>query len=332
VDLFCKIRGVKETRARFEWLYRANPAGEARVWILQTSSGKPVGFTAGFPREVWVCGERKRALVCGDFSIETAHRTLGPAVMLRRAVKVLIDGGEYALLYAHPSPRMLAVHGRVGHPQLSSMMRWVQPLRARNTARARLGPLIGSLVTPALNLMLTTRRWLQCASTSGLTVQETSSLTDEYDALDAVLGTVYPVIGCRGRAHLTWRFLECPKVQVTILEARDGARQLVGYLVLQHDAELAAIHDLAYLPGSGADRALVATAVRRVSDTRAENLIFVVPREYPGRPALRSAGFWERSPELPIVCYAGQDLPQKAVIEAAESWYMTVGDRDVYPY
>ncbi|UCF19812.1 MAG: hypothetical protein JSU87_18185 [Gemmatimonadota bacterium] len=330
VRLFRDIRGVQESGARFSWLYHDNPAGAARIWILKEPSGEPVGFTSGYPRAFWVDGEVVTALNCGDFSVAAGHRSLGPALMLRRPAKSLVDAGVYAFLYAHPLPAMLAVHRRVGHAQLSTMERWVYPLRAGAILERRLGRGLARLLAPVADSGLRARRILQGTRGRRFDIQEVDDFSADYDDLDLELGQQYPVIGRRTASFLRWRFLRQPAVAATVLEARrsvDGV--LVGYLVSEPGVPTAKVRDMACIPGLGVERALLLAAARRAAATGAQSLNVVVQKAFPGTPALQSLGFWERDEEQATVSYGGAGFFGKARVEDVANWYMTIGDRDI---
>lgn len=333
LELFCMFRGSPESRTRFEWLYLQNPTGAARVWILQDDRGAPIGFTACFPRQMWVGGRPCAALIGGDFSIATAHRTLGPATMLRREAKALVDRGEFDFFYSHPLPAMLSVHRRVGHPQIGHMIRWTLPLRAERILSERLNRRTAALLAPAANLALAVQRWAQHRAGGtqgkGFRVRQVAEFSDEYDALDHALAQSYHVIGCRTARHLGWRFLANPTIDPVVIEARDSTDRLSGYLVLEHGESKTTVHDLAYLPGSGAERALLGNAARRAVDRESRSLDIAVQRGFPGSGALKSLGFWEREQVNPTVSYGGGSFFGKALVEDAANWFMTAGDRDV---
>ena len=103
---------LEETRdtpthpGRIEWLYTKNPFGDAIVWVLRDPSCRFAGFTAALPRTFSVNGRSRRGWIGADFSIAPAHRTLGPAIQLRRAAREAIDGDQADLLVSFPNRRM----------------------------------------------------------------------------------------------------------------------------------------------------------------------------------------------------------------------------------
>lgn len=329
VRLFERFRGVQGVRDRMEWSYLRNPAGEPRVWTLRTSSGEEIAFTACHPRQVWVAGHRHTALVGGDFSVDPRHRTLGPAVKLRRAVTRLVERGVYPFVYSHPVPAMLAVHRRVGHPQIGTMARWAFPLRARRALEARVGAGPVTVLAPAADALLWARRHWARSGRPGVQVRQVQGFDEEYDELDRALGESYPVVGGRDRAYLTWRFLRRPKLWPSVLEARDRRGRLTGFLVLEATSPLAVVHDAAFLPNTGTEDALLLDAAQRAAEASADSLSLSLLSGSVAERRLGKLGFLRRSDRQAVVCYAGSGFSGKSLVEDPASWFMTAGDRDV---
>jgi len=160
-------------------------------------------------------------------------------------------------------------------------------------------------------------------------IHEAETFSQDIDALDWLLGKKYRVIGRRTRAHLVWRFIENPGLNVTVVEARDSGRMLMGYLVLELSTPTSKVHDLACLPSLGVERSLLLYAARRASEVGATTLDFVALRSFPAASDLRRFGFWERDESQPTICYAGKTFWGKARVEEERNWFMTIGDRDV---
>jgi hypothetical protein len=326
MELFRGIRGEEPDRARFERLYSVNPLGPARVWVLRDPDGRAIGFTAGYPREMWVDGRICRALNCGDFSVAAEHRTLGPALTLRRPAKALVDSGEFAFLYAHPLPAMLPIHARVGHRQLGEMTRWVHPIRIERALEGRLG--LSRVVGLLANNVLRVRRWLRHPAGGGIAVSEAGTFCEEYDVLDRALAAEHVVIGRRDRAYLTWRFSSGER-KVTVLEGRDRSGELAGYVVLEVGRPTSRVRDLACLRDRGAARALLLEAVQRAAAAGSDVVDVQALAGFPLAPRLRRIGFWERGSGGTVVCYGGEAFWGKSLVEDPGRWFMTLGDRDV---
>jgi hypothetical protein len=91
---------------RFRWLYLDNPAGPARAWFLhETAAQRACG--GSIPVSPLGLGARPnpRYGQVGDFAVDGGYRSLGPAVMLRRATFAPVDRRELASCYDCPTVR-----------------------------------------------------------------------------------------------------------------------------------------------------------------------------------------------------------------------------------
>src|ERR1700722_3995111 len=78
--------------ARFEWFYRRNPAGPSYSWFaVDEAAGRAVGVASLISRAMWLGPEVAICGHVGDFAIDKAYRSLGPAVQLQRATFAPVD-------------------------------------------------------------------------------------------------------------------------------------------------------------------------------------------------------------------------------------------------
>src|ERR1700739_1060549 len=89
--------------AKYSWMYEGNPYGPAVGWLLVDAAGEAVGMTALFPRKVRIEGRDQMAAVAGDFVVNREHRTLGPALMLQKAVVEDLKKHDFDLVYGFPN-------------------------------------------------------------------------------------------------------------------------------------------------------------------------------------------------------------------------------------
>src|SRR5215475_12809392 len=79
----------------FRWRHEGNPAGEGWSWVIyDRESGKIGAMTSLFPRHMYLDG---KSVICGqvgEFAVDSAYRSLGPAVMLQRATFEPVDSGK----------------------------------------------------------------------------------------------------------------------------------------------------------------------------------------------------------------------------------------------
>ncbi|MHC4134524.1 MAG: GNAT family N-acetyltransferase [Planctomycetota bacterium] len=314
---------------RFDWHYRANPDGPALVWLAQDAAGTPVGTSAAYPRRMHVDGRTVQALNLSDFAVDTAYRSLGPALQLLRATLEPVRSGEYAFSYDFPSESMRALYRRMGGLDLGRKERWVRPVDLRPIAKRKMGGgIVGSVVGAAGQAALRARDALSGVR-AGLEIEPLAGdCGAEFDALDDRLGRLRPVTGVRDAEYLNWRYSRSPLAGYMILCARrDG--DLKGFVVLcTGDPEVVAVLDLFAPEGDGIRRGLIAGAVEFARRRGAEALWMQVLADSGSAHAAQALGFVKRDDTEGPVPFAAPDSPHRATLAEADNWWITGGDRD----
>ncbi|MCA9505432.1 MAG: hypothetical protein KC616_20235, partial [Myxococcales bacterium] len=79
--------GTQRPRAAYEWMYRANPTGLARCWILEErASGRILKTGAEYPWPIWYGDRVERGLLAGDAATLPEWQRKGLSA-LRRTVR-----------------------------------------------------------------------------------------------------------------------------------------------------------------------------------------------------------------------------------------------------
>jgi hypothetical protein len=311
--------GVRDTRARFRWLYLDNPDGRATAWFAEDeATGEIAGCTAAFPRRIALRnGETVKAWNCGDFSITPRFRTMGVAIKLRRAGREAVDAGTAPFLYAHPNDRMLQVHLKVGHQPLGRMLRFAKPLRIRTTSR--LGDRIGAL---ALRMTGTDALVLRRAEIAPMSEPWGEELTELFDAAAPRVGTAV----VRDTAYLEWRFRRHPLEQHQMIVSRAGGR-ITGYVIFSVEDDVALVKDWLARDDT-AWRQLFAGFLQHARQGCLRSVSLTVLESHPDIGRLRRFGFMLRPEVSTAVVYAPAAFRGGNVLDRS-AWYMTVGDRDI---
>lgn len=334
-DLLGSTRDEPLPRGRLPWLYLDNPDGTARIWgVVHRPTDRLAGFTAAIPRRIAVRGEVCRGWIGADFSMLPAHRSLGPALKLRRAAKDAIAAGEADLLYSHPNPRMESIHARVGHHRLGTLQRHallIDPTHLLGEWKGSAAA-VARLAGKGARAMLSTGRWLlrlRSGSARSYAVrgeQDATRLGGEYDALALRLQQKVAVAGVRDSAYLAWRWGANPYLSTRILGARlEG--ELHGFAVMSTDQDHAVVRDLYYDPSTAAGLALLFEVERlaRRDGHRSVSATFL-----PGSPlsfAFDHAGYRLRETDGAVFVWSRPDLVP--VTQQSSAWWMTLADRDV---
>jgi len=317
--------------ARFDWLYRGNPDGEAVLWaVRKVATGEMAGFTVALPRRMMVDGQLRTCWNGADFSIRPEFRALGPAIKLRRAAKVGIDAGRADFLYAHPNERMAVIHSKVGHFPVGRMRRYAKVLRSgpyieRKVGNKRVAAAAGTIIDPLVRLA---GRESRHRSKLDIAAVSPARFDDRYDRLFEEHTNCSRVVGVRDARYLNWRYAENPLYQTHALEAREGNR-LLGYLLFIAESDVLQIKDV-FPPGNeAAARDLIAGVIREGRKRRLQSASITTLEGNSLDPLLAEFGFHPRAETSEMFAYAPESSPLRDVVLDAHSWFVTVGDRDV---
>jgi hypothetical protein len=314
-------------RRRFDWLYRDAPAGVGRLWVAEDgSTGGVVGVAGAFPRRMLVEGRPVPAWVLGDFCIDDAHRTLGPALQLQRACLDDLAGDEMAFCYDFPSRSMEAVYRRLGILPAHRLRRLVRPLRVRRLLERRggawLGGSLGRLVDVGLGWAARSGRRYR-----GITVaSHAGRCGPEFSALTQLAASAYRVCGDRSAQYVNWRYLDNPMQPHELLTARIGAT-LVGWVAVSRDGEAATLVDLFAIPERRVVIALIRGAIARLWAQGAASVCFEMTGSHPWMSGLGRLGLRPRG-DSPVAVYTRPGSEVGGDILRHTGWFLTHGDRD----
>lgn len=304
---------------KFDWLYLKNPAGRARVWVLEDAGGRLLGASSAFPRRLGSAGRRWEGWVLGDFAVAPEHRAIGPAVALHRAACESVDRGEVSLWYDFPSRSMRAVQHRLGIAERGEMIRLVYLVRADRVVEKKLSDgLVRTGAIKAGNTVLEIRNALRRRDGS-ITV---TSFEGDFESEPA------PGIEADGgvslehsASYLNWRYRRDPRGGVRILEARRGDRH-GGFLAFRPGGgdfeiiDVFAVADRAFL------RELVLEVVQLARLEDVSSVTASVSNRHPLLGELETLGLRRRD-GVPFVVYENP-----ATVEARAPWFLMGGDRD----
>jgi hypothetical protein len=197
---------------KYDWFYGRAPAGAPLLQrLLHAGTEAPVGVCAAGRRRMLQNGREARAGVVVDLAVATAHRTLGPALILQQG---LFAAGqrELDLLYGFPNPKAAPVFKRIGYRHLAEMVRYVRVVRHAQYLRHRLPRLLSRLAAPLGTLIDLAHRlrdaW-RWPMARGFRAQWSDRAPDIAPLWDA--SPKPPAItALRDATHLQWRFDDAP--------------------------------------------------------------------------------------------------------------------------
>jgi hypothetical protein len=311
-------------RRRFDWLYRANPAGHAWAWLACDSRTKEVIGTASvFPRAVWLGNRQHRCGQVGDFAIDAGHRSLGPAVLLQRATFAPVDDGSVAFCYdCPPHEQGMATFRRLRIDAACQTRRYARLLRAERQVEKRVGrSLVAGAVASLANAALAMRS-ARTRSESGLEIGEhVGRFGDEFSALDLTVGGPGVLRSRRSANDLNWRFRDDPLHEYGVLAARRHG-ELVAFLVFSWTGGDGLVVDLGGHLSGGVTVALLDAAAQFMRRRGVQTLRTTVGDGQRVREALRRAGFRLREPGPQVVVHGRPDVETARFFEHTSNWWI----------
>jgi hypothetical protein len=202
---------------QFEQRCCRNPAGPARLWLLRTTTAdSPIGVNGFLPRKIQVDHREVLAGRVWGAAVDRSHRTLGPVLMLFKAMSAALEE-DVGFLYCLPFTRpFLAVCTRFGFRQAGTMKRYTRPLRVGPylsrtpslqhrpsllSAACRLAP----LADLALRAVFPETRKLPALSL-GYTIREQTTFDERFTDLWRRRSSEPGLLTCRTASFLNWRF------------------------------------------------------------------------------------------------------------------------------
>jgi GNAT superfamily N-acetyltransferase len=315
IDLWRGNLGQEERLApKFDWFYLGCPWGEPLLQLLRHEpSAAWVGVAGAGPRRMLLRGRDVSAGVLVDLAVSAEHRSLGPALMLQKAM-MLAGGKRFDLLYGFPNPKAAAVFARVGYAALGEMVRYACVLRHRVHLERRM-PRV--LARPLGWVLEVASHWRAAPGRRRLPElhvewRDAMEATDGVEAIEPRIDELWArsdhgeaLIAPRDSAMLRWRFDGAPspktrKLRYLLLSEPSGGR-LSAWFACHDDGRTLHVRDFWSVDAAqGIGRPFIEAMLR---EARREGYA-TVSVEYAGpaqrRDAWTNAGFVARM-RRPIV-------------------------------
>jgi hypothetical protein len=303
--------GVRRPRSLFDWLYRLNPGGHARCWVvIERRSGRLLASSASWPWPLAYGSEALEGVLAGDSVVLPDHQRQGlPSLRRGGWIADTLRAGETVFSWPNEkSVRWLQKHGL--DPQL-------------------LGPLTRATLdlTPG-SIDRRIGRWLRGdrsrrKSRRSLPIVEIDRFDADFDAVTA-LCTASKGFWCpHDASFLNWRYRDHPIHEYRALAVLEG-EAVAGYAVVCARGHRATLMELA-APEAGdvADRLLDAV-LETAREAGCRRLGFFASPAWRHWPRLRRWGFACRPAAQHV--YLDGCPPVEAL--RLESWQLLPGDSD----
>jgi hypothetical protein len=309
LDLFARcFPHAPRSLEHFQWKYRHNPFGNARISLALDSEGSVAGHYAGYPVPFRAYGRDVLAHQIGDTMTDVSVRHLG-----RGPTSVL---GRTALDFYQ---RFCEGHVAFNY---GFNVANIQRFSLRFLRSDRVESVTYRVATPPAPIRRT-ERWLR-----GYSLELVRDTTPEWDALFERLSPSYRFCVLRGARYVRWRYLEAPGDPYVVVAVRKW-KQLVCWMVYRIREKRFVLGDLLIDPDFPD---ALEVALRHVVPSHP---VEVVEGWFPPRPEwldvlLRELGF-ETRPEpqdLSLMCVPF-DWPS-VVSRMRRDLYYTWGDSDLF--
>lgn len=327
-DLVDTVFEQTRPRAAYEWLYRANPAGTARCWlVIERDSGQLVASESRFPWPLAHGTKRIECILSGDFATLPRRQRQG-IFQLRSEIRDSHPWRNRTIALSVPNAKSrgaLAKHGRA-HAILGPFPRGVLLLDGADYLRYHGFPhsaarVVGGAADAALGL------WHRSVlpSASNIRVEELNHFDSSLDALTHRCMST-PTYWCPHEADfLNWRYFENP---VTSYLARVALvdDEVSGYGVVRITDERATLMEFVASP---APQPLAGVLLRAIASAAREAgchlLEFYATSGWRFWSLFRRAGLVSCKSEIRL----SARCPGRADVSQEENWQLLPGDSDV---
>jgi hypothetical protein len=324
--LYRLLTGQSDAR-RFDWLYRNGFHGEARAWLaIDGHEEAVIGAAAAFPRLFYAGDGEISGWVLGDFCLDAAYRSLGPALHLQRACLGVTESNGGVFCYDFPSANMVAVYKRLGIEPTGRMLRLAKLLRVNRKVRERFTSRVAHHAISAvgntfLNLATTNLILdpsLKLSIHEGQCGEEFSILAEEQRGR---LGLCIQ----RSAEYLNWRYVNNPLATYKFITARRRGK-LKGYAVWTRAGEDASVVDVFGENDPAMVKGLLSEVIGRLTKSGVMTLSVWLNESHPWLSWCSEMGFRVRD-SAPMVCIPARSLT-KTVELPSNRWFLMQGDRD----
>lgn len=322
--------GKKRPRALYDWLYRRNPQGLARCWIVvEQASGDLLKTGAGFPWPIWRGDEPLMGSLSGDAATLPQWQRRGLS-SIRRTVRRSHPWSREMCSISGPNEGSRAVIAKAGDSDdlLGALPGGVvvfraKPLLERVGLPASLSSAIGSATD---GLLASWQHWAR-RRTRDLDgrVEEIARFTVDFDEVTSRCMS-WPLYWCpHNAAFLNWRYLDHPVESFVALAWVEDERP-VGYAVLRLAGEDATLSEFA-IPVSPRPRALglLFEVLRVAQEAGATNVSFFASPSWRHWGLFRRAGFLPYRTRNHVEAGCVRFEPE---IHDLRNWQILPGDRD----
>ncbi|ASJ74802.1 hypothetical protein [Granulosicoccus antarcticus] len=236
---------IEHAKGKLQQGYVANPAAKGALFVIREevdSDPALAGVIGLHPRRFFQNGHQWLAATLADFSVDSAHRSAGPALMLMRTA--LNAGRErFPLIIGIPNSHSYAICRRAGMTPLGTLTKYTLISASRQRLAQRINRHLLPVAAPILDLTLKCRLiWKNLGLRPALNCREASFDDAELDRIWAQRPPAL-LVSDRSASMLRWRYCRngVKPWRINIMQEPGGVD--CGYVVWRLEDGLAVIGD-----------------------------------------------------------------------------------------
>jgi len=317
----------------WNWLFKANPAGDGYVWLAE-DGGVLVGQYAIIPTRMHVRGKPIRCAQSVAALTHPHYRRQGIFKTLARAVFEATRSGEVNLGYAFPNDP--SRRGHVKHVDFrifEKLTTWVRPLNIADVLNSRIrNQVISSAVGKPAQLLFNALYPAHMRSDADIQIESTSRIPKEADDLFRTCSPRFQNLVIRDYEYLKWRYEDHPTHSYRIFLGYRGDI-LRGYCVcgsaVRKNIEIGLIMDL-FLDPNDKDMAtsLIGRALGYMAEQNMMLAACILTSRSPFLSQLKGLGFICPAKTFTYVIRINSDELDPSTLRHARDWHITFGDAD----
>jgi len=318
----------KRPRAQYEWLYRHNPFGRARCWVVvERSSGDFIKVGSYFPWPIW----RGREVLMGSFGGDAAtlpHWQRKGLSAVRKEIRTSHPWSPRICTISGPNAKSRAVSQALGLggndlgllPGGVAVLRGSEALGRLPLPRALRGPL-GAVADGLFSVL--PGRGARSLGGARSRIEPVARFTTDFDALTLEHMMFHQFWSPHNADFLNWRYLDHPTESFVAIALIEEER-MRGYAVIRLAESRATLSEFVVARGRDA-RSLLRGAIGVALEAGCSYLTFFATPGFPHWGLLRRAGF------LP---YDSKNFAEASCrslepdVQQMENWQLLPGDRD----
>jgi len=313
---------------RTNWIYKNNPAGKARVFIVKhNDSGQDVGLLTLCRRQIWTPKETINAGIFCDLVTDKSHRTLGPALSLMKAAGDTISQSEFGRLYGWPNDKSVVLYKRLPAVEPGKINIYRRYLDWSSVLQSRMPKIPATILGSAIKVIdSTVLKIKQVLIKRSYSIQHDVQFTSMVDEVWSAARHRFSEIGVRDREFLNWRFLHNPDCEHRIfsLYSKDG-NTMKGYVVYRElTSESIEIGDFLAIDDKSTERDLLTAFNNFVKSTQYKKISLLFSGTAETTKNLHRCGFIRVGDRATM---SVSQSPQKSGIEVRT--HVTQADHDI---